>query len=77
MTQSKSDPYYLRRSFRTVSLVLGVLLAGVGIYLLVDNALEFGWRMLAGLVLAVIGAETTSSAYRGKEPWLAKLGPLP
>ncbi|HNT38602.1 MAG TPA: hypothetical protein PKO45_05730 [Rubrivivax sp.] len=49
----------------------GVLLSGLGIYVLVFGQLAPAWRFLAGIALCAFGRNAIPGALSGKRPWLS------
>lgn len=62
---------------RIFSVLFGLLLSGVGIYvLLFSHEFKF-WYIFGGMVLALFGSNMLYAAYRNKQSWLSRIGPLP
>lgn len=55
----------------------GLFLVTVGLYALLFVAPLTAPRVIAGVVLVVLGCNMLAAAYRAKESWLSRLGPLP
>lgn len=70
-----THPFYARRAYRVITGVLGLLFAGVGVYVMavVDLPLRVG----VGLLIVLLGANMLWAAIQTKASWLSKLGPLP
>jgi uncharacterized membrane protein HdeD (DUF308 family) len=67
----------LKKIGRIFSAVLGVILLGAGIIALGQDHLTLAWRLGGGFVLILLGGNSLFAAFRGKESWLSRLGPLP
>ena len=70
-------PYYARSTYRLVTGLFGLFLVGVGFFVLLRATTTAAIRVSGGLVLVLLGGNMVLSAYRGKESWLSRLGPLP
>lgn len=55
----------------------GVLLSGLGIYVLVFGQLAPAWRFLAGIALCAFGRNAIPGALSGKRPWLSVMAQEP
>ena len=55
----------------------GVFLAGVGIYAIFFTGAFTILQSAGGSALALLGGNMIVSAWRGRESWLSRLGPLP
>ena len=62
---------------RIFSAVVGAFLFCLGIFALGQDHLSFAWRVGGGSLLTLLGVNSLLAAYRGKESWLSRLGPLP
>ncbi len=62
---------------RIFSVLFGLLLFGVGIYVLLFNHEFKFWHIIGGMMLALFGSNTLYAAYRNKQSWLSRIGPLP
>lgn len=69
-------PYFARPWFRIATLVFGIFLSCLGIYVLFVVPGQITGVIL-GLALIVLGVESVVSAFRSKLSWLARIGPLP
>ena len=74
---SRVRPYYARGNYRLATGLLGLFLVGVGVFVLLRATTTAVVRVSSGLVLVLLGGNMVLSAYRGKESWLSRLGPLP
>lgn len=75
--QRKSQPFYAGRIYRLLTATFGLLLIGVGLYALFFADTSSVVRFIGGSALVLAGYNMVSSAYKAKESWLSKLGPLP
>lgn len=73
----QSTPFYARRMYRLLTGIFGLCLASLGIYAMVFAGPSTTLQLVGGAVLVLAGANMTLSAYRARESWLAKIGPLP
>lgn len=71
------QPYYSRSTYRFATGLFGLFLVGVGIFVLLRATTTAIVRVSGGLVLVLLGGNMVLCAYRGKESWLSRLGPLP
>lgn len=62
--------------YRSLTGLFGVFLTGLGIYVVFFGVVDLPIRILLGLVIAGLGAETVWSAIQSKQSWLARLGPF-
>ena len=72
-----STPFYARRMYRLLSGTFGLFLASVGIYVMLFAGPATTLQLIGGAALALLGANMALSAYRAKESWLSRIGPLP
>jgi len=72
-----SQPFFERPMYRRLSGVFGIFLMGVGVYVALYGYTSMLVRMAAGALLVVSGGNMVVSAYRAREAWLSRLGPLP
>jgi len=78
MTDSpSSQPFYTRPLYRRLSAAFGLFLSGVGIYAALFGYTSLLLRIVLGALLVLIGGNMVLSAYRARESWLSRLGPLP
>ena len=78
MTDHKNtNPYYSRGSYRVVTGIFGLFLAGVGIYAAFFGVVDPVFRLGGGLLFVLIGGNAVWSAIQSKESWLSKIGPMP
>lgn len=73
----QSTPFYAKRIYRLLAGVFGLFLASLGIYAMLFAGPPATLQLVGGAVLVLVGANMTLSAYRAKESWLARIGPLP
>lgn len=73
----EGKPFYAGRTYRLITAALGLLLVGLGGYALLLAEAAGMLRFVAGAALVLVGGNMVWSAYRVKEPWLSRLGPLP
>ena len=71
-----TDRYYSGAVYRCFSLLFGLFLTGVGVYVIFFGVVDLPIRVLLGFFIALFGVNTVWSAIQAKAPWLAKLGPL-
>jgi threonine/homoserine/homoserine lactone efflux protein len=57
--------------------VFGLLLMGVGIYALFSASPFTILQLAGGSALVLLGGNMVVSAWRARESWLSRLGPLP
>lgn len=62
---------------RVLSVALGVQCYVFGVLAVMDMPDHHGWRILAGVVLFLLGSDAIHAAWRGRSPVLLRLGPLP
>lgn len=70
--------FYAGRIYRVLSFSFGLFLVAVGVY----GAFSFTeapgiWRIGGGLLFVVFGFNMAYSAWKAKESWVSKIGPLP
>ena len=68
--------YFSGRTYRILSGLFGLFLAGVGVYAVFYGVIHPLLRAGIGLLIATVGAETVWSAIQGRQSWLARSGPL-
>ncbi|MCW5655797.1 hypothetical protein [Hydrogenophaga sp.] len=68
---------YGRRLYRVVSVVLGLLIVGTGLYALLFAPESDLLRALVALALVVVGGNMVHAGWRARASWLSRLGPLP
>lgn len=71
------EPFHARRSYRLITGSLGLLLIGVGLYALFFSGASAILRLVAGAALVLPGYDMVASAFKARESWLSRLGPLP
>jgi small neutral amino acid transporter SnatA (MarC family) len=70
-------PFYTGKLYRLLSAAFGSLLLGAGFYALFFAETQVVVRITGGVALILIGFNMVWSAYKAKESWLSKIGPLP
>lgn len=75
--QEESQPFYARKLYRFLSSGFGLFLMGIGFYILLFADTSIILRFVVGSVIVLLGINMVVSAYKAKESWLSKLGPLP
>ncbi len=77
MTDPQNTPrYYDGRVYRVLSGAFGVFLVVVGIYVVFFGVVEPLICLVAGSLIALVGANTLWAAIQAKASWLFKLGPF-
>ena len=76
-TQQPSRPFYAKPLYRLLAGVFGAFLLAVGLFALffVGGLTALGF--IVGLTLIVLGFNLLLSAYRARESWISRIGPLP
>lgn len=67
----------MSKAERIFSVLFGLLLCGVGIYVLVFSHEFKFWQLIGGMLLALFGSNMLYAAYRNKQSWLSRIGTLP
>jgi hypothetical protein len=62
---------------RSFSVVFGVFLVGVGVYVALLGGVPWYGSALAAIVLIALGGNLVYSAVRSRRSWLSRIGPLP
>ena len=75
--RQQTKPFYAKPLHRWLTAGFGLFLVTVGLYALLFVAPLTALRVIAGVVLVVLGCNMLAAAYRAKESWLSRLGPLP
>lgn len=75
--QQQTRPFYAKPLYRWLTGGFGVFLIAIGLYALLFVGSLTAPRVIAGVVLDVLGCNMLAAAYRAKESWLSRLGPLP
>ena len=70
-------PFYARPMYRCLSGAFGGFLLFSGVYIFLFAETSFAIRCAASAVFLLLGGNTVSSAWKAKEPWISKIGPLP
>ena len=68
--------YFSGSVYRVLSGLFGLFLTGVGIYVVFFGVVGLLVNIGAGVIIAILGAETVWSAIQSKQSWLAKLAPF-
>ncbi len=68
--------WFSGRIYRALSGLFGIFLTGLGVYVVFFGVVDPLIRVVLGLIITVLGAETLWSAIQSKQAWLAKLGPF-
>ena len=68
--------YFCGSVYRVLSGLFGLFLTGVGIYVVFFGVVGLLVNIGAGVIIAMLGAETVWSAIQSKQSWLAKLAPF-
>lgn len=68
--------YYSGTIYRTVSGLFGLFLACLGIYVVFFGIVELLYRVGAGSLIALLGANAVWAALHSRQSWLARLGPF-
>lgn len=68
--------YYSGAVYRIFSLLFGLFLTGVGIYVVFFGVVDPLIRMFLGFLITLFGVNTVWSAIQARASWLAKLGPF-
>ena len=76
MTDQDENQYYGGPVYRIFTLVLGLFLTGIGIYVVFFGVVNPLIRVALGLVIALAGVNAVWAAIQSKASWLAKLGPF-
>ena len=76
MSDRSGKDYYSGTIYRDLSLIFGLFLTGLGVYVVFFGVVEPLIRVGLGLLIAVFGINTVWSAAQSKASWLTKLGPL-
>ena len=76
----KNDPdierYFSGSVYRVLSGLFGLFLTVLGVYVVFFGVVDPFIRLVAGLLISLIGAETVWSSIQSRQSWLAKLGPF-
>lgn len=70
------DRYFSGTIYRILSGLFGIFLMIVGIMILCCGVVSPILKLIFGILMTLLGAETVWSAHQSKQSWLAKLGPL-
>ena len=77
MNQDQNTNRYFSGSvYRLLSGLFGVFLLVLGIYAVFFGVVDLPIRIVLGVLIAVLGAETIWSAIQSRQSWLAQLGPF-
>ncbi len=69
--------FYTGKVYRAFSFLFGLFLAAIGCYGIFFAETSAIWRLVGGAIFVVLGYNMAYSAYKAKESWLSKIGPLP
>jgi small neutral amino acid transporter SnatA (MarC family) len=72
-----NQTFYKGKLYRLTSAAFGSLLLGAGFYAIFFAETQAAVRITGGIALILLGYNTVWSAYKAKESWLSKIGPLP
>ena len=67
----------MSKAERIFSVLFGLFLFGIGIYVLLFSYGSTLWQLIGGMLLALFGSNMLYAAYRNKQSWLSRIGPLP
>lgn len=67
----------MSKAERIFSVLFGLFLFGIGIYVLLFSYDSTLWQLIGGMLLALFGSNMLYAAYRNKQSWLSRIGPLP
>jgi hypothetical protein len=73
----QSPPFYTRRTYRLLSGFFGLCLVGLGLYAMFHAGSSTTLQLVGGAALVLVGANMTVCAFRARESWLSRIGPLP
>ena len=71
-----TNRYFSGSVYRLLSGLFGVFLLILGIYAVFFGVVDLPIRIVLGVLIAVLGAETIWSAIQSRQSWLAQLGPF-
>lgn len=78
MTNDKpSAPFYNGRTYRVLGFLMGLGLAGVGLYVAFFTSLDSVLRIGGAIVMIGMGIDAMLAAMRGRQSLLGRIGPLP
>lgn len=69
--------FYTRMPYRIVTAAFGFFLSIVGLYILLLADTSGSARLIAGPLIVLPGCNMLIAAWKAKESWLSRLGPLP
>lgn len=67
----------MRTGGRVFSGLMGMLLLGSGVYAVFIPGTTSVWRYVGSALLVVLGGNALYGAITGREPWIARIGPVP
>ncbi len=77
MKQNKNiDHYFSGSIYRIFSGLFGIFLIVVGIAVLFVGVIAPILKLIFGIIIILLGAESVWAAIHAKQSWLAKLGPF-
>lgn len=75
--QQSNLPFYARSGYRICSGSFGLVLSGLGFYILFLADLSMLIRFVTAAVMLLVGLNSFISACKAREPWLSRFGPFP
>ena len=73
---SNIDRYFSGTTYRIFSGLFGIFLIVVGIVVLFVGVVTPILKLIFGVIIILLGAESVWAAIHAKQSWLAKLGPF-
>lgn len=70
------DRYFSGSIYRILSGLFGLFLTVLGVYVVFFGVVDPLIRIVIGLIITLLGAETFWSSIQSKQSWLARLGPF-
>ncbi|KAF1697084.1 hypothetical protein [Pseudoxanthomonas koreensis] len=71
------QPFYAGTTYRRVSAVVGTIVVVAGFYALLFAETDPVLRIPGGIGIILIGGNLAWSAWKARESWLSRIGPLP
>ncbi len=68
---------YTGKVYRVLSFLFGSFLMAIGLYGIFLAETPAVWRLVGGVAFVVLGFNMAYSAWKARESWLSKIGPLP
>ena len=75
--QKSKPPYFARKPYRTLTGLFGLLLMAIGMFAIFVGGDQILLRVAVGVCILALGCNAVVAAWRAKEPWIARIGPLP